>query len=196
MLIVTGFHGSGTSAIVKRLAGFEIPFPGPHDCPGQMEFLGARAVNEHMLHTLTGHSWLRVPNYDELLNYPTEHAAKVPGVNWKDPRGCVTLPVWRERVDRVLWIKRDPLNVSKTINRIHNVPTIQVINLIAAYEYVLYRTLLEFKIPYTITVYESWYKEQDIVEAARIVEFCSPGRWINDEEARKGLSAMQKPHND
>lgn len=195
MIIGTGFHGSGTSSIIIGLQALGIDFPGPHDCPEQHEFLGARAVNERMLFELVGHNWMIVPEYAALVKYPTERVNMIPDVNWKDPRGCLTLPVWRNKVDKVIWIKRNPLNVSKTINRIHGLPKYTVLQLIGGYEYILYRTLLEFNIPYIITVYESWYKEKDVSEVGRVLDFCAPGSWPGTDAVEVVLNQMRSPQN-
>lgn len=174
MIIVTGFHGSGTSSITKSLHKLGVVFKGPLTTGPNHEHRGARDVNERVLLTLTGHDWKRIPDYDRVVNFDRTGANQFPNINWKDPRACITMPVWRDKVDKVVWVHRNVQNVIKTYQRRHRKTNSQqfIIDMVAGYEERLQRALEDFQISYVRTDYETWYKWRNSHEVARVLAFC------------------------
>jgi hypothetical protein len=199
MIIVTGVDGSGTSAIVKALDTLGVGFPGPFPMESNHENSGPRKINETLLQGLTGRRWGKFPDYDKLANYPTTVTAGISKkLNWKDPRACITLPIWREHRPNVVWIKRSPHATTKTL--LAGVyPKLGLTTLEKCYYYIanaegyLFYSLAMFEIPFVVTCYEEWWKAKNIEEAARVVAFCDGT--ASDDTIKAALDAMRTPKN-
>lgn len=151
-LFVVGMHRSGTSVLVRLLeglgffAGREEDFhpPTEHDPQGHREHVQFWQVNEAAL-AAAGRAWDDPWPFDGLglaepaLDQPAADAlAAFDGHrHWvaKDPRFCLTLPLWRRHVEAVcLHVHRDPLAVARSLAARGNLPVFGGIALWEAYQ--------------------------------------------------------------
>ncbi|MHC4797766.1 MAG: hypothetical protein ACYTF1_14080 [Planctomycetota bacterium] len=197
MIIATGVDGSGTSAIVKTLNELGVPFPGPYSFSENHEHMAARLINEKCLLDLTGQAWGLFPDYDDLCEYSPKIADKLgEDINWKDPRACITLPIWRDRVTRVIWIKRNPVSIMGTLLS-KEYPSLglnsraKILDYLTRMEGHLFLSLAMFDIPFQVTLYENWWKEKDIDEVDRILQFCDHS--VGSNEIMAALEKMRAP---
>ena len=136
-LLIFGMHRSGTSLLVRTLeglglwAGEEDDFhpPTAHDPEGHREHRLALQLNEAALASIdrtwdhpAGIDWSRLPAarradvlgaINELVATLDQHS------DWvvKDPRLCLTLPLWRERIEPAcVLVHRDPLEVARSLH--------------------------------------------------------------------------------
>jgi len=133
-------HRSGTSALTRALnllgasLGDESDLYVAHDNPeGHWESAKLIACNDQILNAFGGSwaappwlvtGWERSPVADALVPGLRESFAVVyDGVPspwlWKDPRTCLTLPLWRRVVGEfvVVLVLRDPARVAASLNR-------------------------------------------------------------------------------
>ncbi|MGH2719899.1 MAG: sulfotransferase family protein [Actinomycetota bacterium] len=145
-LIIVGMHRSGTSAVaqmVHRMGVFigprqDLIIADPTNPTGHWESWTLTAVNGTLLATCGGTwsapppllpGWQLDPDLDDVLAlgwraFPLVYPQQ-PWV-WKDPRICLTLPFWRERVIDVplaaLLVLRNPLEVAQSLHARNALP--------------------------------------------------------------------------
>lgn len=150
-VVVLGMHRSGTSAVsrILNLLGADL---GPvedllteYDNPaGHWESRALVACNDRILASF-GRSWDFPPwlapgwEYSErasqLLPDLTETFASVFRSSpwaWKDPRTCLTFPLWRRVLGsraRVVIVSRDPAAVVASVKRRDGIPTLYTVGL-------------------------------------------------------------------
>jgi hypothetical protein len=151
MIIVTGMHRSGTSCITGLLEkcglslGTNYPLlnePRFDNRKGHFENRGAIALNETILQTAGG-TWCNPPSAEavelagkKLGSYITRFAETFNGDLFKDPRTCLTMPVWRKYcpdISAVVFCVRHPIAVAGSLKSRNNIPVGQ--GLILWYEY-------------------------------------------------------------
>lgn len=136
-LLILGMHRSGTSLLVRTLeglglwAGDEDDFHSPtaHDPEGHREHKLALQLNEAALAWIdrswddaTGVDWnqLSAAHRADVLGAINAVAAALdqhPDWVVKDPRLCLTLPLWRQRIDPAcILLHRDPLEVARSLH--------------------------------------------------------------------------------
>ncbi len=129
-------HRSGTSLLVRTLeglglwAGDESDFDAPaaHDPDGYREFQQVLALNEAALTWIDRHwdraegiDWGRLPaaRRSDILGAINASVATLdehPDWVAKDPRLCLTLPLWRELVEPAcIIVHRNPLEVARSL---------------------------------------------------------------------------------
>ena len=130
-IVILGMHRSGTSATTRAL-GLLGASMGPLPNMGKFwENQPMRRVNEELLEAFGGgwecppvlaDDWVRSPEARAFLpRARTTLAAEfgdAPVMVWKDPRTCITLPLWREVFDEepvVVFIHRHPVEVAGSL---------------------------------------------------------------------------------
>jgi len=215
MIIIAGFHGSGTSAITKVLDKLGISFPGPFPSQNNHENTYARIINEKVLTNLAGHNWQIVPSYNDIKQYQIDdkYFENIDSnLNWKDPRVCLTLPIWARKFlneIKIIWVKRNPNNYLKTMLSSQHIKTSPISNnlpiymdtedilkLAAKYESYLQRAVDEYNILYMLTLYEFWYNNpsQNIEHIKDILGFCGLYN-VPTNTIKLALTEMRKPKN-
>jgi hypothetical protein len=146
-LLVLGMHRSGTSAVARVVnllgaeIGSELVPPGPDNAKGFWEHAEAVRINDDLLHDLgrTWHDmrdmpegWVDSPHarsavcrIGELIerDFATAELCAV-----KDPRMCLTAPVWIEAFEKngfevaCLFVVRDPREVVESLHRRNDWP--------------------------------------------------------------------------
>lgn len=135
-VFIIGMHRSGTSLAtrtVERLglwAGEEHHFhpPTEHDPEGHREYIAVHTANERALATVGAswddpprQGWDFIPDADRraLRAAMAEVVAELDmHCDWvvKDPRLCLTLPLWKEVVHPAcIYVHRDPLQVARSL---------------------------------------------------------------------------------
>jgi hypothetical protein len=135
-LLVLGMHRSGTSLLVRTLEGLglwagdehEFNPPTQHDPDGHREHRDVVELNEAALRWIdrrwdraTDIDWTRLPadrRADVLgaINAVTAKLDEQPDWVAKDPRLCLTLPLWREIVEPAcIVVHRDPVEVARSL---------------------------------------------------------------------------------
>ena len=143
-VIVLGMHRSGTSAVTRlvNLLGADV---GPEDDlvhdfdnpAGHWESRSLVAANDRILSVL-GRSWDFPPRLAPGWEHTEDMQALVPELAttfaavyrsglwvWKDPRTCLTLPLWRQVLGdapRIVYVQRDPAAVVHSVFRRDGVP--------------------------------------------------------------------------
>ncbi len=138
-IVVLGMHRSGTSALARVLGLMgchvgrddELTPADEANPKGYWERKDVWALNERALHA-AGASWHDVGGFDVAALDATERAAWEHDARaliaaldahrpWaaKDPRTCVTLPLWRPLLERpvCVLVQRDPLEVARSLRR-------------------------------------------------------------------------------
>jgi hypothetical protein len=130
-VVILGMHRSGTSATTRAL-GLLGASMGPLDHMGKFwENQPMRRVNEDLLEAFGGgwecppvlaEDWVSSPEARRLLPAARDTLATefgdAPVMVWKDPRTCITLPLWREVFDEepvVVLIHRHPVEVAGSL---------------------------------------------------------------------------------
>lgn len=151
-LFVVGMHRSGTSVLVRLLeglgffAGHEEDFhpPTEHDPQGHREHVRFWELNEAVLEA-AGRAWDDPWPLDPAGRATPEIEPRVTNAlaafdghrNWvaKDPRFCLTLPLWRRHIAPVcLLVHRDPLAVARSLAARGDLPVFGGIALWEAYQ--------------------------------------------------------------
>lgn len=145
VICILGMHRSGTSAVayvIKLLGAYfgkpdHLLQPNESNPEGYWENQLFRDINEEILKRFGGtwHSlprlpvgWLEAEGMDELRTRALEVVQKeFEQANlwcWKDPRNCITLPFWQQIIPNVQYVIccRDPLNVSKSLQKRNGLP--------------------------------------------------------------------------
>jgi hypothetical protein len=137
-VMVVGMHRSGTSAVTRVVNLLGVPLGSPEDIytaednpSGHWESLKLCAVNNNILNIFGGfdmgmppmpRSWLRSRRAAQLLRtMRTIFDDVYQGEQWlwKDPRICLTLPLWREVLDDfcVVYVVRNAGPVVRSLHR-------------------------------------------------------------------------------
>ncbi len=150
-VVVLGMHRSGTSAVsrILNLLGADV---GPEsdlltefDNPaGHWESRALVACNDRILAAF-GRSWDFPPRLAPGWEYSERATALLPDLRetftsvypsspwvWKDPRTCLTFPLWRRVIgDRsiVVLVWRDPAAVVASVKRRDGIPTVYTVGL-------------------------------------------------------------------
>lgn len=146
-VVVVGMHRSGTSAMANALfrLGLALPdetdliTPGPYNERGYWELRRFVTFDDRVLHHLGG-TWSAPPRPDSGWEHSPESAMSAirsDAVQFakrefghrhmvlKDPRLCITLPLWREVFDTppvAIVVLRDPGEVALSLERRNNFP--------------------------------------------------------------------------
>lgn len=142
-VVVLGMHRSGTSVVTRVINLMGVPlgraddiYNGPDNFSGHWESLALGACNKTILalfggteHTLPrlARGWENSPKSSNILPalrasfcdvYRTERWL------WKDPRLCITLPLWRRFLPEfcVVFVTRRPGPVSRSLSRREDMP--------------------------------------------------------------------------
>ena len=144
-VIVIGMHRSGTSAVTNalRLLGFSLGVsndlfaPRPPNPEGNWEHRRLTFCNNRILESQGGswdappalpEGWERSPAAGELLSRLRDEFTRAyprPGWVWKDPRTCLTLPLWlRVWPDRpaAVTVFRHPVAVARSLHARDGIP--------------------------------------------------------------------------
>ena len=146
-LYVLGMHRSGTSAVTSTLPHLglcltredELMEADKHNAKGYFESSTLAFVNDAILGALGG-SWyllpavpdgwetffLREPPRLSLCNAVASVVPDYVPVAWKDPRNCLTLPVWRSIITRpsaAIFVYRCPAEVAASLYARDSMPT-------------------------------------------------------------------------
>lgn len=155
-LCLAGMHRSGTSLIASLLHGCGLDLgpendllpPAPNNPHGFWESRSFLRLNEDLLRELGG-SWDDPPARDvagwqrEPLLHPLRKRAEKLLIRfegrepwgWKDPRNCLTLPLWRELLPdmKVLICVRNPLAVAESLWLRDGISSVHSLNLWLTY---------------------------------------------------------------
>jgi hypothetical protein len=137
-VVVLGMHRSGTSAVTGLLNLLGVPLPdkrylvgrGRFNPKGFFEIQPLNLLNESLLRALGGDwsapprlepGWMEDPRVRPFVRRGRRLFARVMPPDawlWKDPRLCLTLPLWRQIVEEppiVFLVLRNPLEVSTSL---------------------------------------------------------------------------------
>jgi hypothetical protein len=145
VLFVLGMHRSGTSAIAGALVRLGLPMAGAdepwptdrHNPRGYFESVSTVQANDLILQALGG-TWRRPPSTCCPAVGPVAEAFAEPMARlarrllpdgtqlavWKDPRFCLTLPLWRRIVEApcAVLVVRHPLEVARSLAAREGIP--------------------------------------------------------------------------
>ena len=137
-VVVLGMHRSGTSAVTRAVNLLGVPLGRSDDIysaednpSGHWESRTLCALNDVILHTFGGFdmamppmpgSWLRSVRAEHLrgvMRAAFDDVYRGERWLWKDPRICLTLPLWREVLDDfcVVYVVRDAGPVIRSLHR-------------------------------------------------------------------------------
>src|SRR4051812_38874112 len=124
-------HRSGTSALSRTLSELGVWQGSPEHVTRRSEHALVQECNQRVLAALGGHwsappvfeqGWTRRPELGPIdgdARAAVADLASHPVASWKDPRTCLTLPYWRERLasDPVVVVSyRHPLEVAGSLH--------------------------------------------------------------------------------
>ncbi len=142
-VMVVGMHRSGTSAVTRVINLMGVPLGRAddmytaHDNPsGHWESRTLCDLNDVILRVFGGfdmamppmpRSWLRSPRAESLRDVMRASFRDIYQTDrwlWKDPRTCLTLPLWRQVLDDfcVVFVIRDAGAVTRSLNRREGLP--------------------------------------------------------------------------
>lgn len=207
MIVVAGLNGSGTSAMVKVLDELGVPFGeytddvGWWDGPTRENRL-AMAANNRILRLLTAIPACgplrieQIPDYDAIRGIsPAEVEFFPAGMNWKNPKVMLTLPVWRHKNPRLIYVMRNPGHVMSNLLGHHpyfDEPELRQV--IKKYQESFERAIEEFELPVHVIEYEALYQDKDVTAVRRMMDYCGAnGR--EDVEIAAVLDNLKQPKN-
>lgn len=181
MIAVTGMHRSGTSCITGLLTqcGFSlgsshalIQGSRPDNPKGHYENLAVAGINAAILQ-YNGASWCSLPSQDTILatgrrfvSSMQEFASTFDGDVIKDPRICLTAPLWEEHCKTLtayVFCLRNPVSTAASLVRRNQLPGDQ--GLALWYEYNRRFLSQQHRVPVHIVDYDAIGK--DTVETLR-----------------------------
>lgn len=136
--MVTGMHRSGTSAVTRVINLLGVPLGRPDDIyaaqdnpAGHWESRQLCALNDVILRVFGGfhmgmppmpRSWLESRRAEQLravMRATFDDVYRGDRWLWKDPRTCLTLPLWRQVLDDfcAVFVIRDPGPVMRSLHR-------------------------------------------------------------------------------
>lgn len=140
MIVVTGMHRSGTSCVTGLLERCGLSLGTSHpllndprfDNPkGHFENRTVVMINETILRNAGG-MWFRPPEPEKILDAGATLAPTIAGFGErfnghviKDPRLCITMPVWQRScpaLSAVIFCLRNPLGVARSLARRDGIP--------------------------------------------------------------------------
>jgi hypothetical protein len=142
-VMVVGMHRSGTSAVTRVVNLLGVPLGRADDIysaednpSGHWESRTLCALNDVILHNFGGfdmamppmpRSWLRSRRAEHLrgvMRATFDDVYRGERWLWKDPRICLTLPLWREVLDDfcVVYVVRDAAPVTSSLHRREGFP--------------------------------------------------------------------------
>jgi len=222
-VLVLGMHRSGTSLVTEVLSklgvwiGAQADLIGPSEFNerGHFEFLPGVEFNNELLR-ISGGTWDNPPPPERiealaLLQKPPIEGLAVDHPLWafKDPRLCLTLPVWRKALDnvdvRLLYILRDPLAVTHSLQRRNarmDIPRSHVprggmsveyaLNLWSEYNRRAALYIHRFALPHLVLWYDQLV-DVPCTEVARLAEFIGCGQ--HDLQPAVGCVVQEFRHN-
>jgi hypothetical protein len=128
-IIITGMHRSGTSAVAGALARCGVEFgnnllgPQRENPKGFFEDRRFLEINKEIL-ACSGGSWFNPPvelkvnqGIKEKIRCFVKRWNRYSLAGWKDPRCCLTLPVWADYIDdlRLIYVNRDPREIAMSL---------------------------------------------------------------------------------
>lgn len=144
-VIVLGMHRSGTSAVTRVVNLLGVPlgraddiYSAPDNPSGHWESMDLCRVNDTILRVFDGFD-MAPPSFSEDWVSTRRADRMTPGMVsvfrsvytsdrwvWKDPRLCLTLPLWRRLLSRlcVVFVLRDPVPVASSLKRRDGYPEI------------------------------------------------------------------------
>jgi len=137
-VIVLGMHRSGTSALTRvvnllglAMCSVDDLYQGQHNAAGYWESSTLLRTNNRIFETMGGETnyppalregWHLKPRAQQLLNAMRRDFWSVYSHEcwvWKDPRTCITLPLWRlalaEAHPIALYVSRDPAEIARSL---------------------------------------------------------------------------------
>lgn len=144
--MVVGMHRSATSLVAKGLHGAGVHMgddligPARSNPAGHFEDKQVVAINDRILKDAGG-AWDRPPPHDAICavdtDQPAAHVASREGMwGMKDPRLSLTWPLWLPHLPddlHVLWIRRGPAQVARSLNVRDGIPTERGVELAEVY---------------------------------------------------------------
>lgn len=192
MIIATGFHNSGTTPIAKALHKLGVLFEGPHT--HEIENKMVRRINEEALFALTGNrdGWI-VPSPVDVMDYFVNVPTELIHINWKDPRGCLTIPIWQPHVKSIVLIRRNEGNLIKSASATNGKEKPEMARLIPIYIHYAQIWADWLGLPIVETWYEDWYAKKDPFAVREVLQFCGTDK--SNEEIMEVLNEMRQPRN-
>lgn len=144
-VIVLGMHRSGTSLVTRLVNLLGVPlgpvedlYVGKHNPSGYWESVTLIDANDRILASRGG-SWRNPPELPEGWQYGRQPNQLLPMMKsafdsvypaepwlWKDPRTCLTLPLWRRLLDArdpvVVFVSRHPSGVADSLYNREQMP--------------------------------------------------------------------------
>jgi hypothetical protein len=143
-VMVAGMHRSGTSAVTRVINLLGVPLGREDDIytaddnpAGHWESMTLSELNEMILHLFGGfdmgmppmpRSWLRSRRAEylrDVMRATFDNVYQGERWLWKDPRICLTLPLWRQVLDDfcVVFVVREAGPVTRSLHRREGFPT-------------------------------------------------------------------------
>ena len=186
-IIVTGMHRSGTSMVagILKLCGVyfgdNLLHPQQENPKGFFEDLEFLEINKEIL-ACSGGSWFEPPN-ELKINQNIKEKIKIflgkweqyPLVGFKDPRCCLTLPVWADSIDNyslnVLYCSRDPKEIAMSLEKRNGFTEDESVRLFTVYRDRFFKFYDENpEVKYAFTKYEHLLQDP-INEIERVLDF-------------------------
>lgn len=188
-VFIAGMHRSGTSMVTGLLQmcglylGDNLNPPRKDNPKGFFEDFGFLALNREIFALNSdgkggGH---RPPKEitvlpDDLIRRMKEFIEEWPKdevVGWKDPRACITLPIWRRLIYpeeiRVVVTSRPFIEIARSLNNRHGMKMRVGMNLSQFYMRALHKNLEDTK--WIETLYHNYFKADWIIEIKALVKF-------------------------
>ncbi len=216
-IFVLGMHRSGTSAMAGLLhtAGIHlgdvfIP-PLPQNPKGNFEDFLTLQVNEYLLSCI-GKSWFQPPTLEDLSKVPKRYFTLIPQTYlhfrsrfrlwaWKDPRHCLTFPLWAELLPRstfrLICICRNPVSVARSLNTRDGLPMNAGLRLWKEYNSRILATIERYNIPFTFLRYETVLEDpeaaQKLIERDLKMDLNEGWRFVDKRLNRSGSPEANLP---
>lgn len=185
IILILGMHRSGTSAIAGMLhhggvyLGDVFMPPLPENPKGFFEDLRFQGINKQILSSI-GKDWDRAPAIHELRQVPRpvmlsiramvqEYAKRNPVWAWKDPRLCLTFPLWAAAMPlndvKLIYAIRHPVSVARSLNVRNNKSLEEGFDLWNIYNLKILEILNHYRLPCAFVRYESLIEHPPRVQA-------------------------------
>lgn len=188
-VFIAGMHRSGTSMVTGLLQmcglylGDNLNLPRKDNPKGYFEDLGFLAFNRKIFALNSGGKGggHRPPKEittlpDDLKKRMMEFIGKWPKdevVGWKDPRACITLPIWRRLIHpeeiRVVVTSRPFIEIARSLKDRNRMPLLVGMNLSQFYMRALHKNLEDTK--WIKTFYHNYFGVNWIIEIQALVKF-------------------------
>jgi len=172
--IVMGMHRSGTSALAgllfhgKMFLGRELMPPKQYNPKGYYEDTEFVELNESILSSIDL-NWMNTADCVELDKVSKSIILKMSKIYmeykdiygewaWKDPRICITFPLWYEVLKHenlhILFIMMNPLSVAISLNKRQRLPIQHGLSLWKKYNVGVVKHINQYGLQYTFLTYE------------------------------------------